>query len=327
MKKITLLMTILVCASMIFAQTRMSENVSLNAADKNGVSVNLLTDKAVGDTLMYFDGYYIWVTDPADAAIFDLDWEELTGFNLDPTPAGWGLSSEWSIFYDLTPGGDTTYMWLSCSWFSPPGQANNWIYFGPITIPVTGAKLKWEHRMPDVQYSDGYKVYLSTTGMTYFDFVGSTAVFTRPDNAPTANQDSAWTVKTVDIPAAYAGQQTYFAYQHNANDMFLLYLSRWLVTEAQNVGVENIEGSFVVSQNYPNPVQSTSIFSYQLPNSAVVNVNIYDITGRLIVSENVQKNAGTHAYVIDAENLPNGTYFYTVTAGEYKTTKKFSVIK
>lgn len=320
-------MAFLVCVTIIFAQTRQSENVSLNAADVNGVSVNLLTDKAVGDTLMYFDGYYIWVVDPADQALFAVESEELTGFALNATPVGWGMTPEWMIFYDLDVNLDTVYMWASCSWFEPPGQANNWIYFGPVTIPVTGGKLKWEHKMPDDSYSDGYKVYLSTTGMTYFDFVGSTPVFTRPDNPANAALDTVFVDKVIDIPAAYAGQQTYFAFQHDANDMFILYLTRWLVTEAQNVGVENLNTTCFVSQNYPNPVQSTSIFSYSLPNNSNVNIEIFDITGRLLVSENAQRNAGTHSYTIDAENLPNGTYYYTLTAGEYKTTRKFVVVK
>jgi len=328
MKKFTFLMTFLVCASMLFAQSRQVENVNAIPFDKNNLNINLMNEKAVGDTLFYFDGYYIYVVNPADAAMFDITTEELTGFNLAPQMAAGGWQAGWLNIYDPTTAAPDTLWWMgSSSWFSPEGQANAWIYFGPVTIPATGGQLKWKHRIPDNNYSDGYKVFMSTTGMTYFDFVGSTPVFNRPDNAPTAVQDTNWTQKTIDIPSMYAGQQAYFGFQHDANDQFILYLDDFVVVEANNVGIANVNANVIVSQNFPNPVSVTSDFSYQLVNNADVTIEIFDITGRLLVSNASQRNAGTHTYTIDATNLPNGTYFYTLTAGEFKTTKKFVVVK
>ncbi len=328
MRKITFLAILVFSVSVLFAQKRQSENISFNKVDKSSVSINLVNDKAVGDTLMYFDGQYVDVADPADEAIFGVEFEELTGNQLDPTMVGFGFNEGWNPFYELHDvTGDTMYMWASTSWFDPPAQANNWIYFGPVTIPATGAELKWEHLIPDTDYSDGYKVYMSTTGMTYFDFINETPIYTRADNPPNAAQDIVWQDIIVDVPAAFAGQQAYFGFQHDANDMFILYLTRWLVTEAQNVSVKNMSQDVFVSQNYPNPVSTTSVFSYALDNNVDVKVEIYDITGRMLVSETMHKAAGTHTYTINAEELPNGTYFYTFEAGTYRTTKKFVVVK
>lgn len=319
-------MLFFVCATVIFAQTRQSSDVNFNKVQSE-VNVNLNTDKAVGDTLMYFDGYYIWVADPADQALFDVVPEELSGQALHATPIGWGLTAEWGIYIDDVVGTDTTFCWISCSWFATPAAANNWIYFGPVTIPATGGKLKWEHKMPDDQYSDGYKVYMATTGMTLSDFYGTTPVFTRADNAANAWQDTVWQSKTIDIPSAYAGQQAYFGFNHDANNMFLLYLSRWLVTEANNVGISELNNALTVSQNFPNPVENTTMFSYQLERTANVTVDVLDITGRVVMTMNEGMKSGVNHVTIDAENLPNGTYFYTLTAGDTKVTKKMVVVK
>ena len=55
---------------------------------------------------------------------------------------------------------------------------------------------------------------------------------------------------------------------------------------------------------------------------------INDILGREvgIVADGFKK-AGTHWIKYDASSLPSGIYFYTLTAGNFKETKKMLLVK
>ncbi len=72
---------------------------------------------------------------------------------------------------------------------------------------------------------------------------------------------------------------------------------------------------FDVDQVYPNPFgpgtqNTTSTVSFRLPGPGPVTIKIVNILGdfvRTIAREKM--NAGFHAYLIKAENLPSGRYF------------------
>ncbi len=61
--------------------------------------------------------------------------------------------------------------------------------------------------------------------------------------------------------------------------------------------------------NYPNPFTTTTNIYYNIPHSSFVKVEIYDLSGRKIislVSENQQ--SGSHEIVLDGSDLRQGTY-------------------
>jgi len=84
--------------------------------------------------------------------------------------------------------------------------------------------------------------------------------------------------------------------------------------------------NFSVSQNYPNPFNSTSVISVNIKKASNLSLEITNLMGQLIYSENAGNCAlGTHQFTIDAAHLNAGVYFYTVTAGNQKVTKKMIV--
>lgn len=96
-------------------------------------------------------------------------------------------------------------------------------------------------------------------------------------------------------------------------------------TENQHNGVPK---EFALSQNYPNPFNPSTIINYQLPKSSYVKLTIFDVIGReLNVLVDEKQNAGTYEVKWDAANYPSGVYFYTIQAGDFKQTKKMSLIK
>lgn len=89
-----------------------------------------------------------------------------------------------------------------------------------------------------------------------------------------------------------------------------------------------IPDKFKLDQNYPNPFNPLTTISYTVPKTSIVKLKVFDITGKeihILVSE--QKTAGSYNIIFDASELASGIYFYTLTAGEFKETKRMLLIK
>ncbi len=85
---------------------------------------------------------------------------------------------------------------------------------------------------------------------------------------------------------------------------------------------------FVLTEPFPNPFNPTTILRYQLPEAGIVNLSIYDPTGRRIaVLEDGFKNAGDYEVVFDASHLTSGVYLYLLKAGKYNASGKLVLIK
>lgn len=86
--------------------------------------------------------------------------------------------------------------------------------------------------------------------------------------------------------------------------------------------------SFKLGQNYPNPFNPTTRINYSVPVSGLVNLQIFDITGRLIQTlVNEVKNPGSYIVEFNASTLSSGTYFYRLEGHNFVETKKMLLIK
>lgn len=91
--------------------------------------------------------------------------------------------------------------------------------------------------------------------------------------------------------------------------------------------------SFKLLQNYPNPFNPKTTIQYEIPNAGKVEVQIFDITGRLIktiVSNNQQ--AGIHKTIWNGENefgqkIASGFYAYTIKFENTILSKKMILLK
>ena len=85
---------------------------------------------------------------------------------------------------------------------------------------------------------------------------------------------------------------------------------------------------FVLGQSYPNPSNPKSNIDFQLPEKTMVNISVYDLTGRL-VSELVNEvlEAGIHTAEFNGSGLSSGTYIYRITAGNFTEVKKLVLVK
>lgn len=93
---------------------------------------------------------------------------------------------------------------------------------------------------------------------------------------------------------------------------------------------ELLPSEYSLHQNYPNPFNPSTNIRFDIPQSALVKLTIYDALGREIatlVNENL--SAGSYNYQFSTDNfqLGSGIYFYRLTAGEFSETKRLVLLK
>jgi photosystem II stability/assembly factor-like uncharacterized protein len=146
----------------------------------------------------------------------------------------------------------------------------------------------------------------------------------------TTNGGSSWLLTNTN-----GGLSQYGAYARATDSIFVLaYNSSILKMSRYTTNI--IEWSSVVpdkyylSQNYPNPFNPTTTIQFGIPKSGLVNLKIYDITGKEIenILNNVHLNAGTTKLTFDGSKLSSGVYFYSLKLdNKIVNTKKMMLIK
>ncbi len=97
--------------------------------------------------------------------------------------------------------------------------------------------------------------------------------------------------------------------------------------------VTNIPGletpvNFDLSQNYPNPFNPTTKINYSMPKQALVTIKVYDMLGKEVATlVNEVKTAGNYTVEFNGANLSSGVYFYKISAGDFSSVKRMTLIK
>jgi chitinase len=90
----------------------------------------------------------------------------------------------------------------------------------------------------------------------------------------------------------------------------------------------NVIREFALSQNYPNPFNPTTAVSYQLPAVSQTFIAIYDLLGREVkVLVNERKNPGRYEITWDAAGIPSGVYICRMSAGDFTSARKLTLVK
>jgi hypothetical protein len=85
---------------------------------------------------------------------------------------------------------------------------------------------------------------------------------------------------------------------------------------------------FAVSENYPNPFNPITKFAYELPVTSPVELQLYDLNGRLVMDHNAGiKPPGKYTFVLDAAGLASGLYISVFSLGDVHITRKIVLIK
>jgi hypothetical protein len=94
-----------------------------------------------------------------------------------------------------------------------------------------------------------------------------------------------------------------------------------------NIG-EELPVEFGLDQNYPNPFNPVTTISYQVAESRMVSVKIYDMLGRQVATlVNEVQPAGSYNISFDAARLSTGIYIYRMVSGDFVQTRKMTLMK
>lgn len=76
-----------------------------------------------------------------------------------------------------------------------------------------------------------------------------------------------------------------------------------------------------------NPANTEAIIAFSLRETAAVTLQLYDMTGRLVLMELNEEclTAGEHKVKLETATLPGGVYFWTVQSGETKVSGRLVV--
>jgi hypothetical protein len=144
-----------------------------------------------------------------------------------------------------------------------------------------------------------------------------------------------------------SGEEMTFRYYDKSHDEVIEYIETVdfsdIISDINNNIVENNgfdsfglsrEGSlsqptaYGLSEAYPNPFNPVTSFSYTMPEDGMVNVGIYDISGRQVAElVNGFRSAGSYPVVWNANNLSSGVYMIQMHSGNFASAQKIMLIK
>jgi len=86
--------------------------------------------------------------------------------------------------------------------------------------------------------------------------------------------------------------------------------------------------AFELEENYPNPFNPSTTIGFSIPTSGLVELTVYDITGRAV--ETLHQGylpAGNHQYTFAGQDLASGAYFYSLKSQGFQDVKKMLLVK
>jgi len=109
---------------------------------------------------------------------------------------------------------------------------------------------------------------------------------------------------------------------HDPNLNNIVYINPYLPIGTNDLN----QPDFEITQNFPNPFSGNTYFDITLERNANVSMEVYNITGQKVMTQDFGYQAtGKHTLMLNGNSLTTGVYFYTVTAGTSRITRKMMV--
>ncbi len=181
------------------------------------------------------------------------------------------------------------------------------------------------------------KAFIDSTGFT----VNNPLLFISPDSS---NFEQFNPVKisghhySFFLPKSFTGDSLifYFTYERGSNTFRspekgfynYFYGSRVVSRVTKNVIYKFLPEKFHLSNNFPNPFNSSTKIEFELPEDSRVDLSVYNILGQQVLRViNGTLSAGYYSKIIEMRNFPTGVYFLRLTAGNSSIVKKLILLK
>lgn len=93
-------------------------------------------------------------------------------------------------------------------------------------------------------------------------------------------------------------------------------------------GRNNLEHSFELYQNKPNPFNGSTTISFDLPINTTAKLTVMNVTGRVLWSYTDEYEQGTQSIIISERDInASGVLYYKLEAGEYSAVRKMIIIE
>ena len=231
---------------------------------------------------------------------------------VDYSTTTFGITSSWMDFNETVNGVSNDYTGVTSEYITP-GTADDWLIFGPVSIPSNGVYLKWQHKFGDDTKRNAYMVMINDFGIdpNNFIFGGDTlAIFS--DNDPSTSGHTSWTGFTSTLDASkYGSKSVYIAFYHNSTDQDMLYLDDIKLSDC-GVVVGEIDEKINNIDIYPNPFNEKLNIDLSSVNKSH-NIYLYDNLGRLVHS---LEEKSQEIITINTNQLSNGVYIIDIRNDE-----------
>ena len=86
--------------------------------------------------------------------------------------------------------------------------------------------------------------------------------------------------------------------------------------------------TYSLEQNFPNPFNPSTIIRFSIPEQGLVTLKVFNLLGEEVATLiNTEMTTGTYDVDFRATSVSSGIYFYTLTSGNFISTKKMIVLK
>ncbi len=100
-----------------------------------------------------------------------------------------------------------------------------------------------------------------------------------------------------------------------------------LVSRVEREG-STIPKNLSLEQNYPNPFNPSTNIRFSVTSRSRASLRIVDMLGReVLMVMNDVLDPGNYVATLNARDLPSGTYFYTLSVGEQRLSRKMILLK
>ncbi|MBL0061530.1 MAG: T9SS type A sorting domain-containing protein [bacterium] len=174
-------------------------------------------------------------------------------------------------------------------------------------------------------------VLLSNSGIDSFQLIGVVC----PDGFSSSFESPIWVREdeSSEILFEFRPTEARF-YQDDVTFTIVspnMQLSVHVIGDARTSNVSNANSEFphfAIEPPYPNPFNAVTSIEFELPSSAYVALNVYDVQGRLVTTlMDEVAAAGVHSVSWACAECASGLYFVRMKAGEFVATQKVLLVK